>query len=788
MGERSDVDEGASGSDTRVLRGGAADVAVWRRGLAPAAAAFALISFGLFAEYFFGPSEWIASNPIGDTARYFAFLRTFYAEQLAQGNVPLWNPYSFSGLPFVGIFQSAVFYPPNLVYLVFPLTTALMLDFAVHLALLGTFSYAWLRGWRLHAAAAFFGALMIALGAPNFLRILAGQLTVLDTLVWSPLLLLAIDRLGEKPSLGWVCVGVAATSLMLTAGHPPTVFMAGFVTAMYALLPLARSAHKLRFVLHLVPVAALPVLLTGAQLFTGLELAQEGIRSGGMDFEFATSFSFPPENLLTLVVSDAFGDAEQFKRTYFGRWFYWDASAFLGVVGLLFAVHGAVRGRGAYRNAALVLSLVILVISLGRYTPLYAPLFEWVPGFGHFRAPSKFMFYAAIFIGALAAIGLDRLLAEQGRARVMQAAALGLGGLVGGFALYCLAHPPGDPGSAVVWLARLHEDRVHGAEALGKWQRVLVSGATRAALLLFVVGALLHARGRFPARSRLVVRVIVVIGVVELLHFAYGDRGGTDVWAEDSRRPKLVEAYAAAGDGRVLYAEKTSDIAMREHGFDIWGYDPVVLLRYTEFMAFTQGCQVEDLDNIRGHPPGHDHPLLGLLRLRTIVHRWGGVVEKDDVLPRFMLVSEHAVAPSRESVLIAIDAEGFDARRKVVLETEPQPAPVRAGGREVVELLAESTDHLDLQIEVEHPRILVITDAYARGWRAVGFPDSVQRDYQLLPGNYVLRAIPLAAGVHHLRVEYAPRGYRYGLAASAAGGVVYTALLVSWWVGRRRAA
>lgn len=155
-----------------------------RRLLLLAALGFSLVALVLFASFLLPGSTKIPSNPIGDGTRYFIFQRGFYAEQILQGNIPLWNPHIFSGLPFVGVFQSAVFYPLNVIYLVLPVGKALTVDFALHLILLGLGTFAWLRHWRIHPAGAFFGALMIMLGAPNFLRILAGQLSVLNTLAW----------------------------------------------------------------------------------------------------------------------------------------------------------------------------------------------------------------------------------------------------------------------------------------------------------------------------------------------------------------------------------------------------------------------------------------------------------------------------------------------------------------------------------------------------------------------------------------------------------------------------
>ena len=76
------------------------------------------------------------------------------------------------------------------------------------------------------------------------------------------------------------------------------------------------------------------------------------------------------------------------------------------------------------------------------------------------------------------------------------------------------------------------------------------------------------------------------------------------------------------------------------------------------------------------------------------------------------------------------------------------------------------------------PSLLLITDAYARGWRALALPGSAQARYEVMPANYCLRVIPLAAGHHLLRVEYSPSGYRLGKAVSIAAWAVFLALVI----------
>jgi len=753
------------------------------RVLGLACAGYLAIVAWLFGDLILGSGDGrIASSGIGDMARYFRFARELVASEWLEGNVALWNPHSFSGTPLLGAFQPASFYLPNLHYLFLPLALSIDLELALHVALLATTTFVWLRGWRLHAVACFFGGCVAALGGASFLRVLAGQVTVLDTLAWSPLLLWCVDRLQERPRLGPVLVGSAAASLMILAGHPPTFFMCGVLTGLYCVPALLRSPSRGRLLLALAVVAIAPIGLAAVQLWTGLEVAAQGIRSGGMSFDFATSFSLPPENLSTLLAPEAMGGGTPFERGYFGRWFYWDASVYLGAIALVLAAHGAVAGRSPLRARACVLFGLALILALGSYTPVYAWAYTLVPGFDHFRAPSKFGFHVGLFGAALCAIGLDRLLVEPTRVRAGRVAAVALAVLTAGLALWAWQLPP-EPGAPSLpqLLGSLNDQRDFMLKSYLRWNEILLETLRFSLALLFAAAVLLFLAPRWP-RAAL---VLAGIGVAELLLFAHMSIGGTWLGAEYRRRPGLAAAYEAAGDDRVLLLGRTSNIAWRSHGYDVWGYEPVVLDRYARFIARTQGRPVETLNNIGGEHPDRFHPLLAMLRTRYTVDRKGRRREQPGAWPRFGFAREYQVVDGLDAALDAMFGEGFDPRVPV-LESPPAPSPDPDGSGGSVELLGESTDHVDLEVVLGSPAILLIGDAFAPAWRVRDLDTGRAVGLTVQPANAVLRAIALPAGGHRLRLEYAPLGYRAGGWVSGVSWIVWLGAAGCWAQQRLR--
>ena len=50
--------------------------------------------------------------------------KSFLRDQISQGEIPLWNPHLFSGIPFFAAGQHSALYPLSIVYYLLPLSAA----------------------------------------------------------------------------------------------------------------------------------------------------------------------------------------------------------------------------------------------------------------------------------------------------------------------------------------------------------------------------------------------------------------------------------------------------------------------------------------------------------------------------------------------------------------------------------------------------------------------------------------------------------------------------------------
>ena len=54
-----------------------------------------------------------------------------------------------------------------------------------------------------------------------------------------------------------------------------------------------------------------------------------------------------------------------------------------------------------------------------------------------------------------------------------------------------------------------------------------------------------------------------------------------------------------------------------------------------------------------------------------------------------------------------------------------------------------------------------------------------------MPANFILRAVPLAAGRHRLRIEYSPKAFRVGKWVSIVSLIIYAGFL-GWHLRQRK--
>jgi len=718
----------------------------------------------MFGELLFAPGSRVLGAPDTDLYLQFVSWRDFGFRELAKGNLPLWNPHIYGGAPYFGGMQAALLYPVNWLFLVLPPALAFNWTIAIGVWLLGCFM--WLWAWRrgLRPLSAFVAAALVMFSGPHFLHIHAGHVTNLPAMTWVPLIFLAVDSWLDTRQAKWALLGMVAVAMQIFAGHPQYVFYAALTVGMYTLLRLDWAGFDWQRVMvqgaGLAAVYAGGAALAAVQLLTGIQAAKETIRDAPLPWEFASMFGFPPENLVTLLAPGFFGDMQSVP--YWGRCYLWEMCLYFSIGGLVLAVYGALFGRLAHKRALLITLAITLLLALGKNTPLFRLLYEFVPGFDKFRSISKFNFETIVLATLLAGAGLESLIASG----VKRFTALACG-IAAGLAFLASGMVAARDLGPLMRAIQATKETYLDPRAYEVPQLIAIAGSN-AAFALFVASVLLGlvAGCFFVARrnAQVAALTLAALAIGDAFMSARRHRPTFDITSVVNRE---VQQFFKdrPGDYRILNPlNHNSAMSMRLN--DVWGFDPGVVRRYAEFVTWTQGGDPNNATQYVGFNKLSRELAMLRLQYAVVPTEKGLQIAKSEhePLPRVLLVSDYVVREDRDAIFKELGTEGFDFRKQVVLEEEPDPRPDPAGEAGAVKIVREGTDFLEIEADLPAPAILLVTDCWTPAWRAVPLPGSSQQRYEVVPANYTVRGVPLAVGTHRLRIKYSPRAFHDGYA------------------------
>lgn len=748
---------------------------------------FAAVVLALFWDILLS-RDYILSASGEDLTSYYVGMRRFGFDELRRGNLALWNPLIYSGAPYFGNFESALLYPPNWAYLVLPLANAINAGIALHVFMAGYFTFLWRRFRGTSELGSLLSGLIFMLSGPYFLHIFPGHLSNLCVMAWMPMLFLALDGWFDTGEAKWCLLGAFTVAMQILAGHPQYVYYTAMAAALYSLLRLYGHPRWLKLGAGAAAAYAGGALITAVQLLTGLQAVSELTRGVGSQHLFSRTFGLAPENLLTLLVPNIFGD--MLRQPYYGRWHLWEGSLFVGVGGLVLACLGATAPRKTGRRAELWTALACLFLAMGSYTPLYDVLDVYLPGYNLFRGTSKFISLTGLFLAALAGTGFDRL---RGKPRwpVFATVATGAAGVLM-TGLWLWLSVPKDWGQTAAWKTVF--------EALGSTKQgfyppaLYHSVANVRAAAAFAAGEFLDC-GRMLLLVSLVLYLLgyskrwlyalALLTALDVFAFARHSRVVTPLEAEYPSAWKEAAAKTP-GDYRVLHIGIPARNPVMSAGVqDVWGYSPLLMTRYFKLTDYfwrltTWGSTLDPkIMLIR-------NPILALFRCRYIFLNDGDkTILNVPESPRLRLVEDWVVMKDPDKIFPKLMDPAFDSRKTVVLESPPDPLPEKGGAAGKVAVIRSSTDMIEIEADLPRAAILLVGDAYSEHWRVRSPLDGAQKRYDVMPADYALRAVPLAAGHHRLIMEYRPSGFVIGRWISLFSLLVFAGLCVLVFTGAR---
>ena len=137
-----------------------------------------------------------------DLSSYFVPKYQYAADRIADGELPLWNPYEFGGIPFLATIQPGVFYPPlRIVWAFFSGEQAYRVLFVAHLLIAALGALLFARDLRLGLGPALLAAAWVT--QPTWLVRLYDHPVYLTATTWIPWLLLVSRRVVHAAPRRW---------------------------------------------------------------------------------------------------------------------------------------------------------------------------------------------------------------------------------------------------------------------------------------------------------------------------------------------------------------------------------------------------------------------------------------------------------------------------------------------------------------------------------------------------------------------------------------------------------
>ena len=354
-----------------------------------------------------------------DVVDYIIPVKRFMAEAIRRGEVPLWNPYTMAGYPFIYNTQGGLFYPFSLLYYLFPWPFAVNTTIVGQLWLGGLFMALYLRRWVRSPWAIWLGVVLFCFNG-HMIVWLEWQV-VHAAIIWLPLQLYFADQLvciwyRHLPDKGRLRRKIAYLALAFAVpwlgGHWNWTLYNALLLGLYLFwrVMTEETGHGRGFgrLIRALPLLITPFLLgaglAAIQLLPSFQYLSQSHRSN-INFSALLSHGLL-DRAVVLLVPNFFGNAV--AQNWWGTPFSNDVETtfYASVSGLLLALLALVLRRDNITRFFGAWGILTFLWTLG--TPAYGLLYL-IPLFRGL-SPNRASFMVAFSLAVLAPLALDALL------------------------------------------------------------------------------------------------------------------------------------------------------------------------------------------------------------------------------------------------------------------------------------------------------------------------------------------------------------------------------------------
>lgn len=711
-------------------------------------------------------------------AQYFDVLRQIYPwknlviQSLKNFQIPLWNPYNFSGSPLLANFQSSVFYPFNVVYLFTSQVYAWSMIVFLQPILAVLFTYLYSRQRRISSIGASIAAL--SFGFSSFMNVWLEYNTIGHVILWLPFLLFVFEKHLETKKNYWILFFGFGIFSSLFAGHIQIFAYVFVFTLIYVMFRLLQSNNK-KLISFWVIVFLLSLGLGAIQLFPGIELILNSARSSHTYDSLINKMLIQPWQLLMFFVPDFFGNPA--NRNYWPGDTYIGKVLSIGIVPLLFVSFLLFSKKESLARFFLWVSLSVLVLTT--VNPITIILYKFDIPFFSSSSSTLAIFILCFCLSILAGIGFDNF--SESKLKIKQY----LLWIVPFFVLFIF-----------MFLAILFLPKFTDLANLKVGLRPLILSFT--IFLLFVLSIILL---KVKKLKPLFIYFFVFLTLGEL--FLFFNKFNPFVSSRLVFPPTPITDFLKTNAGISRFwgyggAYVEANFATQYRIFSPDGYDPLYPKIYGEFLhASSNGKLLSQFsDETRSDAVvakgfgGKDFyqneyrlKILDVLGVKYILDRLGNgsdqntfpekrfnlvysendwkVFENLKSAPRAFLTSSYRVYKTNNEFERYFFDKGFNPSNEIlVLENFPfVPSSYKAD----VKVISYKENEIKLKSNSSKDAALFLSDTYYPGWNAY-LDGKLTKIYK---ADYAFRAIYFPKGEHVVEFKYEPVSFKIGLGVSA---------------------
>lgn len=706
--------------------------------------------------------------PVKNAALSDVFSQAFPWKALAtqlirKGQLPLWNPYSFSGYPLLANWQSAPFYPLSFLMVLLGSLKGFSALVLMQVPLSMFFMYLFLKKKGRSLPASLTGAVIFALS--GFMMTYLEYGTTGQVFLWLPLSLYLIEQYLDKKKPLYLFIFSLSIYPILTAGFFQPAFFALAIIGLYTIFR-ALFTPVLLFLI-------LGILLGSLQTFPVLELFKLSIRNLDHNILEYNYGLLPARYLAAFLAPDLFGNPT--TGNYWGVMVYQEASGYLSILSLPL-IFWLVSARKKDFTTTFFSILFFVSLFLVFDNPVSRLIFTLKIPFISTGYASRWLLVTTFSAAVLVSYGMDLIKKSRELIKYCFYSILGL--VVVSSTIFFMKTILQSDNSVL--------DNQIIITALTQLKVSFRNLVIPAGLVMSLLAAVVF----LP--KKIFVWIFLLLVTFDLSRYFIKFTPFSNSEFANARTPvtqylkENVNNYRMDRERGPLLPPNTW---MYQKLSSPSGYDPLIYLPYASFYKlinskspndeeiekgpFTRYLELENLNSNLLDLAGVKY-LLALKEkdkknkifpgkyIKIFEDGATTILENKNVLSRIKLYSNYIVEPNQIKAQ-KLTADKFNFRDTVVLNKKPKNL-LLASSKDFAEIVSYSESKVEILVKTKSPQILVLTDTFYPGWKA----EINGKPLEVLSAFGIYRAVEVPAGESTVKFFYKPASFEMGVKVSLA--------------------